>query len=112
MVGLSEVHFDGALGSAARGALAESVGPADHQRAEGGTSRDGGSNADEFLSRLPAGRVERRLALAVVSISVLVFAVAAPFAQVPLARIDAFIPTYQSATAINEIITAILLLGQ
>jgi signal transduction histidine kinase len=112
MVGLSGVHFDGALGRGASKESAESVGPMGHQRIEESASRDGGSDGHEFLSTLPAGRVETRLALAVTLISVVVFGLAAPFAQVPLARIDAFIPAYQSATAINDLITAILLLGQ
>ena len=39
-------------------------------------------------------------------------AVSAPFARVPLPRIEAFIPTYESALAINDLITAVLLFGQ
>jgi len=112
MVGLSGVHFDAAPGVRVSRGSVESVCPLGHQGIDESTSRDDGSDSHEFLSTLPAGRVERRLALAVISISVLVFAMAAPFAQVPLARIDAFIPAYQSATAINDLITAILLLGQ
>jgi len=44
-----------------------------------------------FLSTLPAGRGERRLALAVVLASVSVFLAMAPFAKLPLAQIGAFI---------------------
>jgi signal transduction histidine kinase len=65
-----------------------------------------------FLSTLPAGRGERRLALAAVVVSVAVFLAAAPFAKVPLAQIGAFIPIYESALVINDLITAVLLLGQ
>ena len=65
-----------------------------------------------FLSTLPAGRSERRLALAAVLVSVTVFIAAAPFAKVPLARIDAFIPIYQSAFVVNDLVTAVLLFGQ
>jgi signal transduction histidine kinase len=71
--------------------------------------------ADErrvFLSTLPAERNERRLALGVVLISVAIFLCAVPFAKVPLTPIMAFIPIYQSALAINDLITAVLLFGQ
>jgi signal transduction histidine kinase len=65
-----------------------------------------------FLSTLPAGFRQRRLALAVLVVSVAVFLAAAPFAKVPLAQIGAFIPIYESALVINDLITAALLFGQ
>src|SRR5713101_480864 len=65
-----------------------------------------------FLSTLPAERGERRLALAAVLASVAVFLAAAPFAKMPLAQIGAFIPIYESALVINDLITAVLLFGQ
>lgn len=65
-----------------------------------------------ILSMLPADRRERRRALAVVLISSLAFLALAPFARVALPRVDAFIPSYQSALAINDLITAVLLFGQ
>ena len=65
-----------------------------------------------FLSTLPAGRPARRLALAVVLVSVAIFFVAVPFAKVPLAQIWAFIPIYESALVVNDLITAVLLFGQ
>ncbi len=65
-----------------------------------------------FLSTLPAGRGERRLALTVVLVSVAIFLTAVPFARVPLAPVLAFIPMYQSALTINDLITAVLLFGQ
>src|SRR5437879_868175 len=65
-----------------------------------------------FLSTLPAERNERRLALGVVLISATIFLSAVPFAKVPLTPIMAFIPIYQSALAINDLITAVLLFGQ
>src|SRR5262249_60913584 len=61
---------------------------------------------------LPAGKEQRRRALAVVLVSVLAFAAIAPFAKVKLAPVMAFVPSYQSALAINDLITAILLFGQ
>src|SRR4051812_15658401 len=65
-----------------------------------------------FLSTLPAPRGQRRLALAVVLISLVVFLAAAPFAKVPLVPVPAFLPIYQSSLVICDLITAVLLFGQ
>lgn len=65
-----------------------------------------------FLSTLPAGPRERRLALGVVLASALIFAAAAPFAKVPLPPVPAFLPIYQSALVVNDVVTAVLLFGQ
>src|SRR2546426_9749157 len=64
-----------------------------------------------FLSTLPAGRGERRLALTVVLVSAAIFLTAVPFAKMPLAQISAFIPIYESALVINDLITSGLLFG-
>jgi PAS domain S-box-containing protein len=69
-----------------------------------------GSNV--FLSTLPATRRDRATALAVVGISAVLFVAAVPFASTPLARMPAFVASYQSALAVNDLITAILLLSQ
>jgi len=65
-----------------------------------------------FLSTLPSGRGDRRLACTVVLVSVAIFLAAVPFAKKPLAPIWAFIPMYESALVINDLITAGLLFGQ
>ena len=65
-----------------------------------------------FLSTELAGRREVRFARAAVLVSVAIFLVAAPFATMQLAQVPAFIPTYESALAICDLITAILLFGQ
>ncbi|CAR54481.1 sensor histidine kinase [Burkholderia cenocepacia] len=65
-----------------------------------------------FMSSLPPGRRERRLALATVLVSAVIFAALAPFATLPLAPGWAFIPVYQSAIVVNDMVTAGLLLGQ
>jgi diguanylate cyclase (GGDEF)-like protein/PAS domain S-box-containing protein len=65
-----------------------------------------------FLSTLPAEQGYRRLAIAVVLFSLLIFIAAVPFARVPLPQVWLFIPTYQSALVINDLITAILLFAQ
>src|ERR1700759_1896351 len=65
-----------------------------------------------FLSTLPAGRADRRLALTVVSISIVLFVLAVPYAGLPLTPVPAFVASYQSALAVNDIITAVLLYSQ
>jgi diguanylate cyclase (GGDEF)-like protein len=65
-----------------------------------------------FLSSLPAGRRERRFAFAVVAISTAIFALLVPFARLELVPEPAFIPIYQSALLVNDMITAVFLLGQ
>jgi PAS domain S-box-containing protein len=65
-----------------------------------------------FLSTLPATSGERTFALAVVGVSSILFVCAIPFAGVPLTRVPAFVASYQSALAINDLITAVLLFSQ
>ncbi|NTX31321.1 sensor histidine kinase [Burkholderia pyrrocinia] len=65
-----------------------------------------------FMSSLPPGRRERRLAFATVIVSAMIFVALAPFAGMPLAPGWAFIPVYQSAIVVNDMVTAGLLLGQ
>ena len=64
------------------------------------------------LSILPAGPRERRLALAVVLASVALFAAAVPFAKISLAPVWAFIPLYQSALIVIDVVTVALLFSQ
>ncbi|HEV3372887.1 MAG TPA: MASE4 domain-containing protein [Xanthobacteraceae bacterium] len=65
-----------------------------------------------FLPTLPARPFDRRLGWAVVAVSTLTFAALAPFARMPLPTVWAFIPSYQSALALNDLITAVLLYAQ
>ena len=65
-----------------------------------------------FLPTLPARPFDRRLALAAVAVSTLIFAAVAPFARLQLPTVWAFIPSYQSALALNDLITAVLLYAQ
>ena len=65
-----------------------------------------------FLLSSPPRRIDRRLALAVLAVSFAIFAATAPFARVQLPAVWAFVPSYQSALAINDLITAILLYAQ
>ena len=52
------------------------------------------------------------MALAVVAVSSIVFVLAVPYAGVPLTPIPAFVASYQSALALNDLLTAVLLYTQ
>jgi PAS domain S-box-containing protein len=71
-----------------------------------------GSERSIFLSTMPASGRDRTAAASIVVVSVLLFACAVPFAGVPLAPVPAFVASYQSALAINDLITAVLLFSQ
>ena len=70
------------------------------------------SQSRAYLSTSPISAAQWRLALGVILVSALVFAAAAPFATLPLPPLPAFLPIYQSALVINDLITAVLLFGQ
>jgi signal transduction histidine kinase len=65
-----------------------------------------------FLSTLQASARERRFATYVVLVLLALFLLAAPFARVRLGEVWAFIPSYQSALLVNDLITAVLLFAQ
>jgi two-component system, sensor histidine kinase and response regulator len=65
-----------------------------------------------FLSTLPARRGARHLAGMVVVTSAVIFVAIGPFARQPLAQVWGFIPMYQAALMITDVITAVLLFGQ
>jgi len=58
------------------------------------------------------GNHNRRVALSILLGSVVIFIAAAPFAKIQLPQVPAFIPIYESALVICDLITAVLLLGQ
>ena len=75
--------------------------------------KPGGSpSAATLLSTSPASSGERRFALAVVLLSAVLFAAAAPFAKEGLPQVQAFIPAYGAALVVTDLITAVLLFGQ
>ena len=65
-----------------------------------------------LLSSLPAGAGERRFALTVLFVSFAMFVAAVPFARTPLAEVWAFIPVYEAALLVTDLLTAVLLFGQ
>jgi signal transduction histidine kinase len=60
----------------------------------------------------PATAEQRRTAVGVVIGLMIVAAIVAPFANVQLARIDAFVPVLQTVLSVADLITAILLFAQ
>src|SRR5579862_1478786 len=65
-----------------------------------------------FLSTAPAGLSDRRLALVVILLSLLIFLGLAPFAQAPLPPVLAFLPIYETAIAFSDLVTVAILLIQ
>ena len=61
---------------------------------------------------LPATRGQSRFAGAVVAASFAVFVLLAPFAKTPLTPVWGFIPTYEAALVVNDLVTAALLFAQ
>jgi signal transduction histidine kinase len=62
-----------------------------------------------LLSTLPAGRSQKRLALAFASGLVVALLATAPFAKLPLEGTAPLLPAYAAAVLVNELITASLL---
>jgi len=73
---------------------------------------EAGDDRNIFLSTLPASPRDRKIAIAVVCWSAVFFAIALPFARVPLPPAPAFVAGYQSALAVSDLITTVLLLSQ
>jgi PAS domain S-box-containing protein len=71
-----------------------------------------GDQREVFFSMRPAATSDRRLAVIVIILLALVFAAIAPFARVPLPEVPLFVASYQSAFAISDLITAVLLFAQ
>jgi len=71
-----------------------------------------GSERNIFLSTMPATGRDRTAAASIVVVSAVLFACAIPFAGMPLTPVPAFVASYQSALAINDLITAVLLFSQ
>jgi hypothetical protein len=55
-----------------------------------------------FLLNLPAQRSDRRLAAAVVAVSLLIFATTAPFARVQLPAVWGFVPSYTQTAIVHH----------
>lgn len=64
------------------------------------------------LADEPPSKAATNLALAMATLSFMAVGIMTPLARLPLAKIDAFIPAYEAALAINDLITAALLIAQ
>src|SRR5262245_53815421 len=64
------------------------------------------------LTNLSPSPAQRRLALGIALVLLVVFIGAAPFATLPMPRINAFVPAYATAILVNDAITAALLFAQ
>jgi signal transduction histidine kinase len=60
----------------------------------------------------PPGRREKIVSTCLVISSVAAFAFMAPAARVPLPQITAFVPSYEAALSISDLLTSVLLFGQ
>ena len=60
----------------------------------------------------PPSRREKITSAFLVISTVAAFAIMAPFARIPLPKIDAFIPAYEAALSISDLLTAVLFFGQ
>jgi signal transduction histidine kinase len=64
------------------------------------------------IASMPASTRVRRVAFGLIVLLGVVFALITPFASVPLARIDAFVPVLQTVMCLADLITALLLFAQ
>ena len=65
-----------------------------------------------LLATLPPSRLQIRLAGGIVATMLVLFVVTLRYVNVPLPRVDAFIPIHAITTLINDLITALLLFSQ
>ncbi|TPQ37452.1 hypothetical protein C2U70_10910 [Bradyrhizobium guangdongense] len=65
-----------------------------------------------LLATALASPKQKRMALVIAVIAVFVFVAAVPFVRMPLAKMPAFIPSYEAALFFIDLITAILLFDQ
>jgi signal transduction histidine kinase len=71
--------------------------------------------ADEqpfLLANLPPSQGQNRMALAIVAALLIAFGVTAPFTNIRLPRVDAFIPTLEGICVVSDLITSALLFAQ
>ena len=61
---------------------------------------------------MPATQRQRTIAVGIVIVLIVAAAVIAPFASIPVSRVDAFIPVLQTVVCVVDLITATLLFAQ
>ena len=80
--------------------------------AVGELAQEPGHDFPIVIANMPASAAERRVAFALIVLLFIIFVMVAPFASVPLPRVDAFIPVIQTVVCVAELVTAILLFAQ
>jgi signal transduction histidine kinase len=71
------------------------------------------SDEEHFmLATMPPSRRQIRLAFGVVSLLLISFVITAPFASTPLPHVYAFVPAFETAILVNDLITSALLFAQ
>jgi signal transduction histidine kinase len=65
-----------------------------------------------FLSTVPAGRGDVWTVSLILVASLALFLIAAPFAKVQLPAVAAFLPAYQSALIMTDLVASVMILGQ
>ncbi len=76
------------------------------------TEEPAGTLSPHLLSTAPATESQKRVRLAVVIVSLLIFVGGLPFVRIPLPVVTSFIPAYEGALWIIDVVTAALLFGQ
>src|SRR6476646_8308146 len=64
------------------------------------------------IATLPATERQRTIAVGIVIVLIVAAAVIAPFASIPVSRVNAFIPVLQTVVCVVDLITAVLLFAQ
>ena len=65
-----------------------------------------------MIATMPATERQRTIAVGIVIVLIVAAAVIAPFASIPVSRIDAFIPVLQTVVCVVDLVTATLLFAQ
>ena len=68
--------------------------------------RDASRTSDAYLAIAPAAPLAKRCALAICIALFGAFCALVPLARVPVVRVDAFVPIYNSIVALNNLLTA------
>ena len=71
-----------------------------------------GDGFEYSVATLPPTPRQRRLAFAVVVVTLAAYAAVLPFSGTPLPRIDNFVPTVMAIVFVTDLVTAVLLFGQ
>jgi two-component sensor histidine kinase len=83
-----------------------------HQIHNGWRRSDSQRDAPVTMATMPASGRQRKIALGVYIVLVVLLAATLPFASIKLPRVDAFVPVIQTVMCLADLITAVLLFAQ